>query len=110
MRTAVILMILAPLKPFIREAPLPEVVKTLAMAILSLLPVRSTATYNHTMFDTRRLPCEKGQSLVLTISMLDQDPVSISKPPRSRQIAHRIPIMGWHGSQEPRRLGAIRLR
>ena len=53
-------MILAPLKPFIREAPLPDVVKTLALPILFLLPVRSTATYNHTLFDTRRSPCEKG--------------------------------------------------
>ena len=70
MRTAAILMILAPLKPFIREAPLPDVVKTLVLPILFLLPVRSTATYNHTMFDTRRPPCEKGQSLVLAISML----------------------------------------
>ena len=63
-------MILAPLKPFIREAPLPDVVKTLVPPILFLLSVRSTATYNHTMFDTRRPPCEKGQSLVLAISML----------------------------------------
>ena len=70
MRTATTLMILAPLKPFIREAPLPDVVKTLVPPILFLLPVRSTATYNHTMFDTRRPPCEKGQSLVLAIPML----------------------------------------